>query len=979
MAAAATKCVDVWRWDNEAPFVFNVETLKIIAAGKLIIHQDDVPKLLPIIKRAEAMLVADGVELAPFIVMDGDQEAAAHIQHACACFLDSPFAAPICAFLNARGDEDEGRATAVQHANEEFARAESAAAAEYRRVRYEAEASFCARYPSGDALASATVGSHFDLDPNDAERIARRVHASGDNALLPFLALLAAWPSLNDAFNRFVRPAVWTSEQESLRALIGAAITGYRALPSSITAPAWRLVREMPSPTHSDSPRWPLWSKNLRTVFSCLSATDLNAALAVSIGFEREACANELWITILRSYSDYGADLEAHVSNGLPHHRWDLAPYRYWRKQWVDFRLSRRLVATCVNFGTTRTTKRSSGSSGMFSPHSSDEDDDGDDDDDDDDDDAGDDDDGRVVILGGRDRNARLAIKNGFLTEQGTVKRKATQSGSAVSSVLRYGFSREHAQLARNYARSPNAEIDSRIKTVDVSSRDRAVNSSLITLHPWHESGESTWKNTSFGSQNVPSSVEQKVDSKPPSWRVELPPGEYRVWAAIGDRGKTSSAEISVAPGLFAEKQVVADDEEDEDDDHRDDDTSNTSPLSKGRRVRVDWRGGEKYEGNILDIEEPLNPRSTFTVQYDDGDVCTYSQYTVSATGAATVIPKATEGTTGIVLLGPPPDRTKKRGPASRPAHKTNDDIAMDGERVPDAALRKLRSARKAVTDAQVVAVTTIREGALNIFSALDAPPSAAVEKMVLRICRMLHGTHIRSGATWSDACAFFAATGPLCRAVALLDPTNCDVGINHRKDVTGTRGAARGEDDATSPGNWTWSMEQRGWGIAIAEEGMQMNLTRADANPKSTSSSTTAGVRGTDGWMTGRHTWTVSFQKSGPGTHGCVGICTAARGTLWAGSYTDVIGGADRQSWGWHKDGKAMFGGVKVGTLPSYSTNDKLTVTLDLTGDSGILSFSKKWKSLQRIQFRRRSYRCSIISSRLYTNVKRTNSAALS
>jgi hypothetical protein len=561
-----------WRLAAEAtPFSFSPDALAQLAAGA-VVHPDDLGELAELFAVAKAMLLADGVELSPRAGVEGEDEAAADVAHAAACFLDSPFAAPICAFLNARGDESAGRAAAAQRATEESARAESAAAAEEFRSRREAEAAFCARYSTGDALAAATVGEHFHLTPNDAERISRRAlggsEGGGDAPLLSFLALLASWPALDDAFDRFVRPAVWISEQAALRALIGAALAGYRALPSAVTAPAWAALRaagearravgagraatKATTIASSASPRWPLWAKNLRTVFHFLGAADLSAMLAVSLGFEREACANELWVEKLRAAPDYGAGVEAHVCAALPSGRWDLAPYRFWRKAWVEFRLSSRLVATCVNFGPAR--EKPSGSRTAESDSDSS---------DDDDDEEEDESDSRVA-LGGRDHAARLAIKNGYLTEDGTADPTARRA-SAVSSVLRYGFSTAHGALARSHAHSQNADVAARVKAADVSSRDSAVASSLITLRPWgvqmDGGAAAQWKNTRFGAGPKGSSqtMSRDVAADPPSWHVELPPGDYRVWAAVGDRAATSSAEIDVAAGLRSDENFGAD------------------------------------------------------------------------------------------------------------------------------------------------------------------------------------------------------------------------------------------------------------------------------------------------------------------------------------------------------------------------------------------------------------------------------------
>ena len=474
MAAAALAEVEAppWRWASEsAPLLFAPPVLEQLAAGAAV-HAEDVSDLVQLFRRAQDMLLADGVEFAPQAPpSEGADEEAEYIVHASACFAETPFAAPICAFLNARGEEAAGRAAAERAASEHAARAESEAVAAARRARAAAETEFFARYPTGADLAAATVGGHFGLDPNDAARLSRRaLSASGgddddddDAALLPFVALLAAWPSLGDAFDRFVRPTIWRSEHDHLCALIGAAIMGYRALPSSITAPAWAILRDAAAsspPSASDgaaacvsasdgalvttTPRWALWAENLRTVFRFLGAGELSTMLSVSLAFEREACANELWIAIFRADPDY-AGIEAHLCEALPHRRWDLAPYRYWRSTWVELRLSSRLVATCVNFGPPRT-KSSGGSSsgggfgggfgsgGGGGGGSSSEDEESEDEESED-----------------GDKAACRAIKNGYLSEDGEDKVATSRKTavSAVSSVLRFGFSSTHIDLAR--------------------------------------------------------------------------------------------------------------------------------------------------------------------------------------------------------------------------------------------------------------------------------------------------------------------------------------------------------------------------------------------------------------------------------------------------------------------------------------------------------------------------------------------------
>ena len=320
-----------------------------------------------------------------------------------------------------------------------------------------------------------------------------------------------------------------------------------------------------------------------------------------------------------------------------------------------------------------------------------------------------------------------------------------------------------------------------------------------------------------------------------------------------------------------------------------------------------------------------------------------------SVSKRATVRPARTSGKTGITLLGEP-----RRGSAALVAATTQRAVraAPSVEDTPETARKKMLAARAAVAAAQLAAAAQIEAGVLECVAALAAAPSAAAEKTLARISEMLRGAPSSGTApTWSEICAFLAAKETLRKAVALLDPVNCRTGSAAVAAVAAAAAAAAGTPAlshdgsiVTTPSAWTWSStEQRGWGIELKDSNMMMHLTRTEVNPSHTSaSSTTAGARGTDGWTSGTHDWAVEFVGSGTGTHGAVGICTEAKGVLWLAKYSHVLGGPARESWGWHKDGKAMFGDKQIGDLPKYGSGDTLEMHLDCTGASATLSFSK-------------------------------------
>ena len=176
----------------------------------------------------------------------------------------------------------------------------------------------------------------------------------------------------------------------------------------------------------------------------------------------------------------------------------------------------------------------------------------------------------------------------------------------------------------------------------------------------------------------------------------------------------------------------------------------------------------------------------------------------------------------------------------------------------------------------------------------------------------------------------------------------------------------------------WTWDPR--------AKVGKNITINGAIMNLKSgRSGSTTEGARGTKGWTTGVHTWTMRFKSGtgaygiyvlifrferGPsfsslssrnekvdfphvltpppssialciGTHGSVGVVSDAHGSLFASSYSHVLG-ADANSWAWFKDGEARHNGSKVSSAPSFTHDEDLTMCLDLRGSTGTLSLKK-------------------------------------
>ena len=174
----------------------------------------------------------------------------------------------------------------------------------------------------------------------------------------------------------------------------------------------------------------------------------------------------------------------------------------------------------------------------------------------------------------------------------------------------------------------------------------------------------------------------------------------------MGDRSATSSSELDVAPGLFsAERGSRVSLEDGDAPTHQEFD----SPLFVGRRVEVDWRGGETYTGTIMHVEQPDDVESVFTVRYDDGDQRFYSHYKVGDDGVARCKPKRTDGTTGIRLQGPGPQQRKSAaatktatrlapGGASKAEHDGGGDEEGNGDKeeipsTPESALLALQSA----------------------------------------------------------------------------------------------------------------------------------------------------------------------------------------------------------------------------------------------------------------------------------------------
>ena len=130
----------------------------------------------------------------------------------------------------------------------------------------------------------------------------------------------------------------------------------------------------------------------------------------------------------------------------------------------------------------------------------------------------------------------------------------------------------------------------------------------------------------------------------------------------------------------------------------------------------------------------------------------------------------------------------------------------------------------------------------------------------------------------------------------------------------------------------WAWGRAGLAAHVAVAENGALFKLG-------SRAGSTTEGARGTVGWTSGVHAWTVQFESQ-TGSHGAVGVCTAAH-ALQRDSYAHALGN-DQHSWGWHKDGGVYFCGERVGMAAPFARGDQLTLELDLTGELGVLTLRK-------------------------------------
>ena len=191
-----------------------------------------------------------------------------------------------------------------------------------------------------------------------------------------------------------------------------------------------------------------------------------------------------------------------------------------------------------------------------------------------------------------------------------------------------------------------------------------------------------------------------------------------------------------------------------------------------------------------------------------------------------------------------------------------------------------------AIANAKLDVIAEIDAGTFDALGSMDSAPSDEALSTVLSMCSLLgHATATdeEESETWTSARSFLGSRDALRKAVALLDPVNCTM---NEEDVARSSARGAGSDKlALGEGCWTWTKDQSGSGIEILKEDMLVSLSA----PGRTGSST-EGARGTDGWVTGTHTWTVEFQGPGPGTHGAVGICTEACGVLFANSYVSTF-----------------------------------------------------------------------------------------
>ena len=136
----------------------------------------------------------------------------------------------------------------------------------------------------------------------------------------------------------------------------------------------------------------------------------------------------------------------------------------------------------------------------------------------------------------------------------------------------------------------------------------------------------------------------------------------------------------------------------------------------------------------------------------------------------------------------------------------------------------------------------------------------------------------------------------------------------------------------APPPGlGWGWDSSNCGANIAVTSEGAVITLGDR-------SGQTTEGARGTVGWSSGVHRWTVEWLND-VGTHSSVGVCTPDH-AVYVESFDHAIGG-DSLSWGWHsKGGNLLHAGGVIGTCDSWGEGDQIECLLDC--DAGTLVLFK-------------------------------------
>ena len=129
----------------------------------------------------------------------------------------------------------------------------------------------------------------------------------------------------------------------------------------------------------------------------------------------------------------------------------------------------------------------------------------------------------------------------------------------------------------------------------------------------------------------------------------------------------------------------------------------------------------------------------------------------------------------------------------------------------------------------------------------------------------------------------------------------------------------------------WSWDASACGANIAVESGGTVVTLGER-------SGQTTEGARGTHGWSTGVHRWTVEWLND-VGTHSSVGVCTAAH-AVYVERFDHAIGN-DAVSWGWHsKGGNILHDASTLGTCEAWGQGDQIECILDC--DGGTLTFAK-------------------------------------